>query len=88
MDKSSPPYIVIWTKLIGGWPSIVNGGCRFALQASRKFLDQVRILAKTKILWNQSRILLSPGAGERVICYIWSRHRVAVRFYPAWYAGV
>ena len=27
LDKSLPPYIVIWTKLIGGWPSIVNGSC-------------------------------------------------------------
>ena len=41
IDKSPPPYILIWTKLIGGWPSIVNEGCRFMLQARRKFLDQV-----------------------------------------------
>ena len=39
IDKSPPPYIVIWSKLMGGWPSIVNGGCRFTLQARRKFLD-------------------------------------------------
>ena len=57
-------YIVIWNKLIGGWPTIVNGGCRFALQDRRKFLDQVRILAKSKILWNQGRILLCPRFGE------------------------
>ena len=47
IDKSIPLYIVIWTRLIGGWPSIVNGGCRFALQSQRKFLDRVRILAKS-----------------------------------------
>ena len=50
IDKSPPPYIVIWTKLIGGLPSIVNGSFRFAIQAQSKFLDQVRILAKAKIL--------------------------------------
>ena len=65
-DKSPPPYIVIWTKLIRGWQSIVNGGCRFALPAWRKFLDQVRILAKSKILWNHGRILLCPGSGEEL----------------------
>ena len=58
LDKSPLPYIVIWTKLIGDWPSIVNGGCRFALQARQKFLDQVRILIKAKIFWNHDWILL------------------------------
>ena len=66
LDKSPPPYIVIWTKLIKDGPSIVKRGCRFALQACRKFLDQVRILIKTKILWNYDLILLSPGAGEEL----------------------
>ena len=66
MDRSPPPYIVIWTKLIRGWSSIIKGGCRFALQAHRKFLDQVRILVKTKILWNHGRIILSPGAREEL----------------------
>ena len=56
-----PPYIVLWSKLIGDWPSITNGGCRFALQARFKFLDQVRILAKSNITWNHGRILLCPA---------------------------
>ena len=94
IDKSPPPYIVIWTKLIGGWPSIVNGGCRFALQAWRKFLDQVRILAKSKILWNHGRIFLCPGSGEELYSTfgvdtellrdsIWTEPSW---FYPAWQA--
>ena len=66
IDKSPPPYIVIWTKLIRGWPSIVNGSWRFALQAWRKFLDQVRILTKSKILWNHGRILLCPRSGKEL----------------------
>ena len=36
LDKSPSPYIVIWTKLIRGWPLIVNKGCRFSLQARWK----------------------------------------------------
>ena len=58
IDKSFLPYILIWIKLMGGWPSIVNGGCRFALQARLKFIDQVRILPKPRTLWNHGRILL------------------------------
>ena len=49
---------------MGDWPSIVNGGCRFALQARVKFIDQVRILAKTRILWNHGRVLLCLSPGE------------------------
>ena len=30
--RSPPLYIVIWTKFIRDWPSIINGGCRFAPQ--------------------------------------------------------
>ena len=55
---------MIWSKLIGNWPSIVNGGCRFALQARLKFLDQVRILSKSNITWNHGRILLCLGFDE------------------------
>ena len=66
IDKFPPPYIMLFTKLIGDWPSIVNGGCRFALQAPSKFIDQVRILAKSKILCNHGRILLCPGYREKL----------------------
>ena len=65
LDKSPPPYIVIWTKLIGDWLSIVNGGCRFALLARQKFLDQVRILIKAKIL--QSQLISLEVRGPRSI---------------------
>ena len=49
---------------MGDWPSIVNGGRRFTLQARVKFIDQVRILAKTRILWNHGRVLLCPDSEE------------------------
>ena len=52
--------------MIGDWPSITNGGCRFALQARFKFLDQVRIFAKSNITWNHGRILLCQGYEENV----------------------
>ena len=64
IDSSPLPYILIWIKLLGGWPSIVNGGCQFVLQVRFKFIDQVRILAKFRIHWNHGRILLCPGLGD------------------------
>ena len=64
IEKQPPIYILTWIKLLGNWPSIVKRGCRFALQARFKFIDQVRILAKTKILWNHGRVLLCPTLGE------------------------
>ena len=36
------------------------------IQAPRKFLDQVRILAKSKILLNHGRILLCPSPGDKL----------------------
>ena len=61
--------------MIGNWPSITNGGCRFALQARNKFTDQVRILAKSRILWNHSWILLCPGPGE-ILYSTWIYFRI------------
>ena len=49
---SSPPkYIVLWTRLIGSWPSITHGGCRFLIQCREWFMVQIRILAGANIQW-------------------------------------
>ena len=50
MDES-PAKVKIWCKLLGGWPSLTNGGCRFLLQAREKFLDQARILKSSRFKW-------------------------------------
>ena len=49
--ESSPAKVKIWCKLLGGWPTITNGGCRFLLQAREKFLEQAVILKKSKFKW-------------------------------------
>ena len=54
-------FLIGYNYWVIGLLNIVNGGCRFALQARYKFIDQVRILARTRILWNHGRVLLSPG---------------------------
>ena len=33
LSKIPPPSIVLWSRMIGSWPSVMFGGSRFALQA-------------------------------------------------------
>lgn len=49
--EESPAKVKIWCKLIGGWPSLTNGGCRYLLQAREKFLEQAQVLKKSKFKW-------------------------------------
>ena len=49
--EESPTKVKLWCKLIGDWPSLTNGGCRYLLQARNKFLDQARVLKKSKFKW-------------------------------------
>ena len=69
LSREEPPYIVIWTKLIRGWPLIVNGGCRYTLLAHRNFLDQVRILVKANILWNHEEVYATFRVETEVLRY-------------------
>ena len=47
----SPVRVMLWCKLIGGWPSLSSGGCRFVHQAREKFVDQIAVLKKSGFKW-------------------------------------
>ena len=49
--EESPAKVKIWCRLIGNWPSLTNGGCRYLLQARDKFLEQARVLKKSRFKW-------------------------------------
>ena len=49
--EDSPAKVKIWCKLIGDWPSLTSGGCRYLLQARNKFLNQAQVLKKSKFKW-------------------------------------
>ena len=49
--ENSPAKVKIWCKLLGDWPSLTNGGCRYLLQARNKFLNQAQVLKKSKFKW-------------------------------------
>ena len=39
-------------KILGDWPSITNGGCRFLLQARYHFLHQVEVIMESELTWS------------------------------------
>ena len=55
--KIPPPWIVLWSRMLGSWPSVTFGGCRFALQARLWFKDQLRMLQRAKIMWDDDLVI-------------------------------
>lgn len=64
LASGPPPYIMIWTRLLGSWPSITQGGCRFLIQCREWFLVQIRILARARLQWMDNRVLKLPGEDD------------------------
>ena len=56
-DKIPPPWIVLWSRMIGSWPSLTFGGCRFILQMRIWFKDQLSILQRARIMWNDNLVI-------------------------------
>ena len=57
LRKIPPPWIVLWSRMVGSWPSLTFGGCRFVLQARIWFKDQLRMLQRAKIMWNDNLVI-------------------------------
>ena len=55
--KTPPPRIVLCSRMLGLWPSPTFGGCRFALQARLWFKDQLRMLQRAKIMWDNNLVI-------------------------------
>ena len=55
--KISPPWIGLWSRMVGSWPSVTFGGCRFALQARLWFKDQLRMLQRAKVMWDDDLVI-------------------------------
>ena len=60
----SPPYIRLWTELLGSWPAIPSGGCRFLLQCRQWLPVQMRALAKARIQWSDGRVIRLPQESD------------------------
>ena len=57
----------LFSELIGNWPSLTAGGCRFLLQARDKIIHQMEILIKMKFDWLDGYIL--PALGRDIRLY-------------------
>ena len=55
-----PGFVGLWLEILGSWPSITFGECRFLLQCRQWFLVQVRVLARAKVQWADGRVLELP----------------------------
>ena len=47
-SSQAPERVSVICRLLGYWPSLSFGGCRFLHQARRKFLEQVQVLKETE----------------------------------------
>ena len=50
--ESSPARVMIWCELLGDWPALTHGGCRFLNVAREWFLHQARILKFSGFRWS------------------------------------
>ena len=55
--KISLQWIVLWSRMVGSWPSVTFGGCRFFLQAKLWLKDQLGMLQQAKIMWDDNLII-------------------------------
>ena len=49
--ETSPARVLIWCEIIGDWPALTSGGCRFLGQAREWFITQARVLKSSGFKW-------------------------------------
>ena len=64
LDGVHPKFVEIWCRLLGSWPSMTHGGCRFVIQPRLWFLEQICILGRCKIQWIDQRVLRRPDEDD------------------------
>ena len=50
-------WIVLWSRMVGLWPSVTFGSCRFVLQARLWFKDQLWMLQRANIKWDDDLVI-------------------------------
>ena len=57
LSPEVPARIRLFSEILGDWPSLTAGGCRFLLQARDMFLSQAEILSNVKMEWLDGFVL-------------------------------
>ena len=65
LEKAEPPYVLLFSKLLGDWPMITKGGCRYLIPARIKCIKQLRLLARADIKWLKGE-LKNPISEETI----------------------
>ena len=60
----APKYAKLWTRLLGAWPSIMHGSCRYLIQCREWLLVQIRVLARANIQWTDGRVIRVPTEAD------------------------
>jgi len=62
---SEPPtYIKLWTEILGSWPSVTNGGCRFLIQCREWCMVQMRSLSRANVPWASGLVIRLPKESD------------------------
>ena len=56
LSKIPSHWIILWSRMVGSWPSITFRGCRF-VQARICFMDQLRMIQRARIMWNKNLVI-------------------------------
>ena len=52
-----PPRVEMWCSLLGDWPTVTKGGCRFIIQARIWFMQQVKVFVANKFRGKDGKIV-------------------------------
>ena len=61
----SPPLVLLWSRILGKWPSPTSGGCQYLLEAREWFLFQITTLAEAGYTWSKGKRLEVPGDEDK-----------------------
>ena len=61
-----PASIQMLEGLLGEWPDITNGGCRFLLHARLRFIYQCEVIKDSGITWNSGEIMKPMDEDDRL----------------------
>ena len=67
LSPDAPGRVKIWNDLLGQWPSITNGGCKYVLQSRIRFLEQVPVLLEYDIP-GSPQLLREPTEDDSLYC--------------------
>lgn len=57
--------MLLWSRILGKWPSPTSGGCRYLLEAREWFLFQITTLAEAGYTWSKGKRLEVPGEEDK-----------------------